>query len=781
MSFSRFKISSFCIILLIILLVGANSFARNNYNNTIKGNSPKVTANCREIVNYAVHNVGKIGFTVSNMGNFGKGFLDNVGMPMPGDVPSFVYPYPGQNNHLFAGALWVGAVVGQDTLVSVGADGWSYVMEMWPAPDPEGRIIHSSINDPYRSEAYSEQDFISVYTDTVTDPSCVDVDPFDNRPHLPLNLRITQRSYAWSYPFAEDFIIFDYTIKNIGQQALEEVYMGIYVDGDVGQWDSWDDAQDDICGFRRTIPAVQGCSGEDWLDTVNIAWMADNDGKRFVADLPPCPDAMTLTDVTGIRILATPSDSIEFSYNWWISNSLPSWDWGPRLAGTPENPFRDFSTGGLGTPMGDKNKHYIMRNDEFDYDILYTGVDHTGEGWLPPPYFGPGYHGFDIRYLLSFGPFNIQPGENLPIIFAYVAGEDFHTDCNAFEDLLDAQNPDAFANYLNFNDLGTNAMRAAWIFDNPGIDTDGDGYKGPKRYCVLDSVWVCDTIPPDSIHCYWDYSSVDTIYTAGDGVPDFSAGIIPPCPYTRLEPISAGIRARWNGFHSETTRDLFTGVNDTEGYRLHSTPDTMYGFIENASYYLISSDPTDTAGIHKRFPAQPYPTTLNIDSAIVHYPDEVITEGNITYFKYFEYEYFLRNLIPGYGYCIGVTAFDPYSESRVKNCIQCATPLDVTNVDNENTDVLPGDFAINQNFPNPFNPATSIEYTLPSRSHVTISVYNLLGRKISTIVDEVKPLGLHTAVWDGRDDDRSVVASGIYFYQIQAGDFVETKKMLLLK
>jgi len=109
---------------------------------------------------------------------------------------------------------------------------------------------------------------------------------------------------------------------------------------------------------------------------------------------------------------------------------------------------------------------------------------------------------------------------------------------------------------------------------------------------------------------------------------------------------------------------------------------------------------------------------------------------------------------------------------------QQASPTDISE---PGADIIPNEYCLGQNHPNPFNPTTSIEYTLPVRSHVIVSVYNLLGQKISTIVDEIKPLGTHRAIWDGKDSDGNEVASGIYFYQIQADGFVESKKMLLLK
>ena len=92
---------------------------------------------------------------------------------------------------------------------------------------------------------------------------------------------------------------------------------------------------------------------------------------------------------------------------------------GPRKAGSAEDPFRDFG-GYLGTPMGDRNKYYIMSHPEIDYDQLFSAVDQTVDGWLSPgPIADDFADGFDTKYLLSFGPFNIQPGEEFPIVFAY--------------------------------------------------------------------------------------------------------------------------------------------------------------------------------------------------------------------------------------------------------------------------------------------------------------------------------------------------------------------------
>jgi hypothetical protein len=89
---------------------------------------------------------------------------------------------------------------------------------------------------------------------------------------------------------------------------------------------------------------------------------------------------------------------------------------------------------------------------------------------------------------------------------------------------------------------------------------------------------------------------------------------------------------------------------------------------------------------------------------------------------------------------------------------------------------LPTVFSLAQNYPNPFNPATQIEFGLPAPSRVELTVYNVLGQTVATLVNGDMPAGNHTITWDG-----SSVSSGVYFYRLTTNGFVETKKMMLLK
>jgi hypothetical protein len=89
---------------------------------------------------------------------------------------------------------------------------------------------------------------------------------------------------------------------------------------------------------------------------------------------------------------------------------------------------------------------------------------------------------------------------------------------------------------------------------------------------------------------------------------------------------------------------------------------------------------------------------------------------------------------------------------------------------------VPTEYALNQNYPNPFNPETEWSFDLPVASHVELTIYNILGQKVETLVDEEREAGSYTVSWDA-----SVYSSGVYFYRITAKDYSATKKMLFLK
>lgn len=98
-----------------------------------------------------------------------------------------------------------------------------------------------------------------------------------------------------------------------------------------------------------------------------------------------------------------------------------------------------------------------------------------------------------------------------------------------------------------------------------------------------------------------------------------------------------------------------------------------------------------------------------------------------------------------------------------------------------NNGIAPDVFSLSQNYPNPFNPSTEIQFQVPQVSQVTITLFNLLGQKVRTLVNSQMEPGSYKTVWDGRNDFGQKVASGIYIYRMNAGEFSSVKKMILMK
>jgi hypothetical protein len=98
-----------------------------------------------------------------------------------------------------------------------------------------------------------------------------------------------------------------------------------------------------------------------------------------------------------------------------------------------------------------------------------------------------------------------------------------------------------------------------------------------------------------------------------------------------------------------------------------------------------------------------------------------------------------------------------------------------------NGNVIPLGLNLDQNFPNPFNPSTTIEYEIPNRSAVDISIYNSAGQIVRKLQSEEQESGRHSIMWDGKDENGATLSTGNYFYQMKAGEYLQTKKMLFLK
>ncbi|MCK4404429.1 MAG: T9SS type A sorting domain-containing protein [candidate division Zixibacteria bacterium] len=418
-------------------------------------------------------------------------------------APSFEFPAGSGLEYLWQGAIWIGAKINDTIYTSVGCDGWQLINELWPDSFPQGAIIErSTISDTpcYSPDAISHQDIIAVYTDTSADIplSPWQQDPWDNRKHFPLDVRITQKSYSWNIPGFDKFIIAEYIIENIGDYLLSDAYIGFLMDADIMHIDEGLGGPyayaDDITGFLKKYEVFPGDTQE-----VNIPWAADNDGH---GEMDGGYSASVFTDksprsVIGMKVLDTPNPDLQISYNWWISSMSGSpYDWGPWKAASQTeweamNPYGSdnlFPDNVLGTPGGDVSKYFIMSNGEFDYDQIYSCVWpewYPDEGWLPANgvMCGDFANGFDTRFLFSFGPFEqLAPGESLSFAVAFVIGETLHVDPLNFVNNFSVTNPNEFYANLNFSNLVQNALTAQILYDTMFTDVEESEIEVPKSF-----------------------------------------------------------------------------------------------------------------------------------------------------------------------------------------------------------------------------------------------------------------------------------------------------------
>jgi len=178
-------------------------------------------------------NVGNIGMTITNFGTFGDGFVQQT----PEDQPSCEYPRGSGIEHLFVGGIWVGAESPIGIRVSTAAFntprlqvGGSANFEFTNTADPTDLVMErSSLPEAkyYSPEAISHQDFVADFSDTNVFVPGTSI-PIPN--HQPLGVAVHLETYAWNFPFADAFVIFNYTMKNVYADTLKNVYVGLWAD-----------------------------------------------------------------------------------------------------------------------------------------------------------------------------------------------------------------------------------------------------------------------------------------------------------------------------------------------------------------------------------------------------------------------------------------------------------------------------------------------------------------------------------------------------------------------
>ncbi|SYZ74284.1 exported hypothetical protein [Candidatus Zixiibacteriota bacterium] len=471
-----------------------------------------------------VQQTGAVDASFNCYGQFGLGLMGSGVDPATGwPQASFVTPPGSGTEYLFGGAIWVGGIVDQDTLVSVGADGWQITMEMWPAGMPPRPAIT-------RFNYIADYSMRAEFYDTLTDPNYVESDPIDGRPHKPLNIRLVNRSHIWQADSANEIILYDLVITNIGSRTIENGYCGFYFDGDVAnKMTQYSGYTDDLTGAIRPN---------------GIAYIIDNDGDTLQGNFDP---VYSPTKAFCYKVSECSTPIVDTNYNWWISDAESIYDFGPRHKGTPSDPFRDFG-GFLGTPEGDRNKYYIMRHKEWDYDEAYIKViDSIDTTWVSPPVSVADYfQRSDIRFLISVGPFNLSPGESYRIVYSTFTADSVHHVIGNLNNLPD--HPEQYEANLHLDKI----VRSGEIADSlAGLITDWNNpiiglrsiYRNEDSVVIEWDPWVFDNV--DGYELYLSPVSYDSFPYPGVVPPwlkpEFlneyaSVGVAEQFTFTGLDP-----------------------------------------------------------------------------------------------------------------------------------------------------------------------------------------------------------------------------------------------------
>jgi hypothetical protein len=424
-------------------------------------------------------NVGNIGLTVTNFGMYGNGFA------LWPQQPSCEYPLGSGIEHIFDGSLWVGGFVSENAaghnrvgpFVTTGSVDASSVSTRGGGFEftnsPGSKIIErSSLLDSryYNPYAVSHQDFVMDYVDTNVTLSNGEL----IQDHNPLGIAVHQETYAWNYPFADFFVIMNYTIKNVSYKYIDSVYVGLWTDAVV--------RNTKITSPRIGAPFFDK-GGEGYSDSMRIAYTYDATG-----------DVGYTNSYVGIQFLgSTPTlDSIKvIGEDTVTSVNFVSWQ------------YKNTADPNFFSPTTDVQRYRKMEG-------YFGGSNRYNQGINPSDLKKPS----NRSELITSGPYkNIAPGDSINVVFAIVCAKKYGTD---------PQDKDTPEQKLNLYSNAEWALRAYFGEDrnrngklDPGEDLDGNGKI--TRYIL-----PAPPLPPNikvvpgdqDVSIYWDKraeSSIDPI------------------------------------------------------------------------------------------------------------------------------------------------------------------------------------------------------------------------------------------------------------------------------
>lgn len=492
-----------------------------------------------------VHRAGLFWLNVTNKGYFGNPNGESKD-PCTGRVAvSGELPGGSDTDFLFVGSLlfggyldsasvnvatsisgtdttWTPANVFQGPLVTTSYEGWNgasgpdnMARECWPILFDEdetgatlGKMVETSnvegkisclFQEVYDPMATAEEQFNTMFTDKfVEETPYTGEDDYDGRQHLPIGVEIRQKSYAWSYDYAQKFVIIDYTLynRNGDNKDIYDFFMGVYLDCDIGMvYGDWAyNHGDDLGGFiQKWEGYIDPATGLQRTVDLNLAWAADNDGRNYTgqnyysATGEPGAGAPLdgATSIATVRVLRNPNPNLRYAFNMYVAHSDDeAIDWGPRWKtglhddwqfdltpfqkGYDDTNHDNLNTGGAkkgllyggrteGRPTGDRGRYMVMSNDEFDYEQyklrdLYLDLLEDPDYMVGTPY----------AQADKWQKWTTQDDIGLPGFSADIAD-------GSIQDLNDLANGADVKYVLSFGPLGTET------FDNIAVDANWDG------------------------------------------------------------------------------------------------------------------------------------------------------------------------------------------------------------------------------------------------------------------------------------------------------------------
>ena len=231
-------------------------------------------------------------------------------------------------------------------------------------------------------------------------------------------------------------------------------------------------------------------------------------------------------------------------------------------------------------------------------------------------------------------------------------------------------------------------------------------------------------------------------------------------------------------------------LGDSSAQEMHTSTFMVTAHTSDISVWL-DSEPMSGYSVDNLHPGAPMSLSFSSSQSEVSLSWSASVDEDFSYFNIYRQD--LLSMAPAVVFTSIDSFYTDIEVSSVGSYEYWITAVDLSGLESEASGFvsavlsseeemgMPTNFALKQNYPNPFNPSTQIQYSLPSESKVLISIYDLTGRKVKTLVNDVQSAGYRTVMWNATNEIGRPVSAGMYIYSIQAGNFTQNRKMVLMK